>query len=217
MVILLVFILEFLIGVAIGIFLCDKKEGLSIQEAKISSIMFCVVTLFLHSKQPSISGSFLIISLIGWLCITMGMLFGEYIRLRIMHQAMRNVHRQTIQKDIIDLISNSTSMVCSSKPKEIKHIYRLLHKIVGEIAILQQNKAIVNGDMQQQLQQIQELCHEFVDIGIDLCFQPRANNTMQQIFVEYGQELSIITSQTLANIENAAQEFAFNKYNLAAK
>lgn len=107
MTLLLLLMLEFALGVAIGFLLSDNRRGLSSHETKFATILFLLVNAFVLLKHPELPPAVIIHLGVSWFVLIGGILSGESIRLYVIKKARQWICRRFDRQKhaICDLLS----------------------------------------------------------------------------------------------------------------
>lgn len=209
MALILLIVVEWVFGVVVGFVLSDNKKGLSIEEAKIFSVLFMISAAVVFWQNPELSGKVFAELALSWFILVTGVLLGEIIKMRLISNIVRTIHKKDIQLAISELVQQAHQVQHTGSPETLYQKLYDVQKMLQGLAA--KSKGIQSPAFLRKLYYLFELCEDYVSLSVTL----KANSSSDTIdtWMGIGNELTSLSWNTLNHAEeNVKNELgkAFN-------
>lgn len=196
---------EVLLGAVVGFVLSDNKRGLSIEEVKLSSILFLLSTAFVFWQNPELNGQVFAHLAVSWFILIIGVLLGEMLKMRLISKIIRSIQKKDIQVAVNELVQIATKTQFTLKSTDTDSLYRKLYDVQAMLnGLSRKSKGIQNDAFLEKLRYLFELCEDYVSLSVKIGDDIKAgkNNVNAMIIWEnIGKELTSLSWDTLNHAE----------------
>ncbi len=205
--ILILMPIEFVVGAIIGFFLCDKQEGLSIDEIKLGSIVFLIANAFVYYQNPEMPGLTIVHLIVSWIMLSIGLIVGEGFRLKIIRNVIQTIHKKDVQLSIANFIQAITRVTycninrdnrdLADASAKLDIVYTQLDKLIDKA------RKLNDQGLTDKFSSIKSLCSYYADYSKYVCSEPDSlkRSEMMHNWVSIGEELSNLSWDTLNHAE----------------
>lgn len=201
----LLVVAEIFLGIVVGFVLSDNKRGLSIEEAKISSILFLLSTAFVFWRNPEMSGVVFAHLAISWFVLIIGVILGETIKMQLISKIVRAIQKKDIQLAVNELVQIAGQVQYSRRSSDTGELYKKLYEVQSMLKTLShKSKKIQEPAFLEKLHYLFELCEDYTTLSVKIK-EDYQNNCLCQEAVEawtaIGKELTSLSWDTLNHAE----------------
>lgn len=202
---IILFLAELLLGAIVGFILSDNRKGLSIEDIKISSILFLVATAFVFWDNPTITGATYAQLAFSWFVLIIGVILGELIKMRMIKRIVSSIKKKDIQIAINELVALASQTQHLRRREDIDILYKKLYEVQNMLhALSVKSKKTQTKEFIHKLQYLFELCEDYVSLSVKL----REDSTkgtdaecLNESWVAIGRELTSLSWDTLNHAE----------------
>lgn len=195
---------EILLGVALGFFISDNRPGLSLEEVKVSSIVFLVTTGIVMLIHPDIDAIVFAHLTLGWLVINTAMLGGELIRLKLFQHLKNTIAKKDVQLQVNDFVRLATRYGFTCQEQDRKAVEAKLAEVQAQIRKVSARAArLEDKQIANRISVVAELCERYYDTALILAEEEpgeRRDELLEQ-WNELGDALTDISWDTLNHAE----------------
>lgn len=198
---IIAFVLEFIIGVILGVFLKNDSERGSITEMLMATALFIIVAITWYFAS-SISITKTVIELLYlWIALVSGVLMGEIIRIKFLRKVKFILKKKDAQLTIAEFETEASYAAVSNDPQYKKAMRKKLLTIDKLLEELKGYNTKYRNKWQAHLEKIKELCYQYAELSEnindeDYCKLNNRNNIIEKLG-ETGRDLSKIVFHTL--------------------
>lgn len=167
--ILILLIAELFLGAIVGFLLSDNRKGLSIEDIKISSILFLIATALVFWENPTMDGTMYAHLAFSWLVLVVGVILGEMVKLRIIKKIISSINKKDIQIAVNELVRLSSEVQYMRRKEDIASLHQKLYEVQNMLNILsKKSKKTQPKEFNQKLYYLFELCEKYVSLSVQL-------------------------------------------------
>jgi hypothetical protein len=196
---------EIALGAVVGFVLSDNKKGLSVEEVKISSILFLLSTAFVFYDNPQLSGALFAHLAISWFILIIGVLLGEALKMRLIGKIVRSIQKKDIQLAINELVQIATQTQFTKRESDVKELYAKLYKVQEMLhGLARKSKGIQNQSFLEKVKYLFELCEDYVSLSVKIkgdIQEGKQTDSTLTIWENIGKELTSLSWDTLNHAE----------------
>lgn len=202
--ILTVFPLELLLGIALGFFLSDGKPGMSLDEVKISSLVFLLTNAFVMLTHPEMSVTVFAYLAVSWIAINIGMLLGELIRFSLISRILGIIAKKDVQLKVTEFVRLATRYGFTGYHADYEAAKAQLESVYQELTrVAERAGRMKNSDTGRKLRIIGDLCRQYMDTAEIVCREQEPARKQEALLVwgELGNTLTSLSWDTLNHAE----------------
>jgi hypothetical protein len=192
--------LELCVGLFIGLLIKDGKQEETIQEIKISTLLFIVViiTWYFGSKIHIIETVYEVSYL--WVALVFGVFVGDYLKGRFFEKIVFVLKKKDVQLAIteFEIVANQVAIMDNLSSQE--KMYAKLDEINELIIGLEAYKKYQTEQWMEHLKEITLLCHEYAALSKSIG-EKESDRELRDKLMETGEDLSEIVYHTLNHTE----------------
>lgn len=196
---------EFIFGIVVGFILSDNKKGLSIEEAKMSSVLFLIATAVVLWQNPDMSGSVFAELALSWFVLLAGVLVGELIKMKLISNIIHAIKKKDIQLAMNEMVQLAGEIQYSRRASDSDRLYHKLYEVQGSLkALSEKSKGIQSESFMNKLRYLFELCEDYVGLSITIkgdVHEGKASQDTIDTWLAIGKELTSLSWDTLNHAE----------------
>lgn len=204
MTVLVVLVGEILLGMALGFFISDNRPGLSIEEVKVSSIVFLIATGIVMFTHPEVDVLVFAHLTLGWLLINAAMLGGELIRLKLFQHLRNTIAKKDVQLLVNDFVRLATRFGFTRQECDRQAMEDKLAEVKAQIRKVSKRTArFEDKQISRRIDVVAELCERYFEIAMIVAGEapgPYRDELLRQ-WNELGDVLTDISWDTLNHAE----------------
>lgn len=202
---LIIVALELVVGSIVGFVLSDNKEGLSLEEVKISSILFLIATAVVFWHNPQLNGIVFTELALSWFILTGGVILGELIKMKIIFNIVQTIKKKDIQLAINELVQVAARTQHMNRASDKDTLQKKLYEVQTMLNALarrseqEQSKAFL-----KKLRYLFQLCEDYTNLSINLRADAKEGNMNESLLESWnaiGEELTSLSWDTLNHAE----------------
>lgn len=202
---IILFAAELVLGGIVGFILSDNRKGLSIEEIRISSVLFLLSTAIVFWKNPEISGRVYASLAFSWIVLIIGVLLGELVKMRIINKIISSINKKDIQIAINELVQMASQSQLLKRDSDRDALYKKLYEVQNLLHLLaNKSKRTQTQAFLDKLHYLFELCEDYVSLSIKLCDKTMGEQDTECLKVTWlsiGEELTSLSWDTLNHAE----------------
>lgn len=172
---------ELLLGIVIG-FIINDSPRISGDEIKVSTMVFVVLNLIIALLYPELIPMLLKLFVLGWMVICLGLIIGDYLRLKVVHRIVDSFSWRNLDKDISTLIAHSVDYVKEDTPVQKQRLNAQIQIVIN------QSNAWLARKEDPELRELVALCIKFAQLSYRIAAEQDAKS--RRVLIESWQELS---------------------------
>lgn len=193
---------EVILGLMVGFILSDNKKGLSIEEIKLTSILFLITTAIVFWQNPELSGVVFVQLAVSWFILAMSVILGEMLKMRLICKIIRAIHKKDIQLAINELVQLAGATQYEPAGSDPKSLYHKLYDVQGMLqALAKKSKGVQSEAFLQKLYYLFELCEDYVSLTVKLKGDKSTPPDARTTWMSIGKELTNLSWDTLNHAE----------------
>lgn len=199
---ILLVVAELFFGMMVGFILSDNKKGLSIEEIKISSILFLISAAIVFWQNPQLTGIVFTQLALSWFMLTVGVLLGEMLKMRLISNIVRTIQKKDIQLAINELVQFASQ---TQHTGDLDSLHKKLYEVQDMLrGLAKKSEGIQSTSFLNKLRYLFELCEDYVSLSVKLQRDIKAgkqSTDMTGNWLAIGQELTGLSWDTLNHAE----------------
>jgi hypothetical protein len=218
MVLTILILSELFLGAIVGFVLSDNKRGLSLEEIKISSIIFLLANAFVFWQNPDAKGIVFAHLAISWFVLTFGVLIGEAIKMRLIRSIVNTIHKKDIQLAINELVQMAAHSRFTRQDTDRAELITKRNQVQHMLhTLIEKSKGIQNEDFTQKLIYLNDLCESYVKLSFlmwDDMKNGHVNSELIEQWTKVGQSLTGVSWDTLNHAEEKTKEYLSKAFSI---
>lgn len=200
---LIVLLSEVALGIALGFFLSDNRPGLSLDDVKVSSIVFVVVIGFVMLTHPEANVMVFAHLAIGWALINASMLAGELLRINLFRYVRNAIAKKDVQLLVSDFVRLSTRYGFTGAAGDRENALTKLAEVREQLKKVHRRAERFDQKITDRLDVIGELCEHYFETAVIVTQEtsPQKRDEILRHWGELGNTLTDISWDTLNHAE----------------
>lgn len=205
MMFLTIIALELVIGCIVGFVLSDNKEGLSLEEVKISSILFLIATAVVFWHNPQLNGIVFTELALSWFILTGGVILGELLKMKIIFNIIQTIKKKDIQLAINELVQVAARTQHMNRASDKDSLQKKLYEVQTMLnALARRSEKVQSKEFLKKLRYLFQLCEDYTNLSVSLRADVQKgdiNVSLMDSWNAIGEELTNLSWDTLNHAE----------------